>query len=68
MEIFDLPNENIKLPNENIGLHQQVGHGRTGTSAWFFPFTTDYFTVPTKVTKKVLLKKCGKKKGPQLRA
>jgi hypothetical protein len=27
-------------------------------------FLTDYFTVPTKVTKKVLLKKCGKKKGP----
>ena len=39
MDIFTVPDENIRLPNGNIGLPERVGHGRTGTSAWFFPFT-----------------------------
>jgi len=40
MEIFGLPNENMRLPNGNIGLPKRVGHGPIGTSAWFFPFPT----------------------------
>jgi hypothetical protein len=47
MEIFDLPDDNIDLPNENIDLPEHVCHGRIGTSAWFFPFTTDYLPVRT---------------------
>jgi len=36
---------NNSLPNDNIGLPKNVVHGPIGTSAWFFPFLTDYFTV-----------------------
>jgi len=39
--------EIIDLPNENIGFPKHVVHGPIGTSAWFFPFLTDYFTLPT---------------------
>jgi len=41
------PMEIIDLPNENIGFPKHVVHGPIGTSAWFFPFLTDYFTVRT---------------------
>jgi len=37
--------EIIDLPNENIGFPKHVVHGPIGTSAWFFPFLMDYFTV-----------------------
>ena len=44
-EIFDLHDDNISLHDGNKGLHVHGCHGPIGTSAWFFPFTTDYFTV-----------------------
>jgi hypothetical protein len=35
MEIFAVPDGNMSVPNGNIGLPKRVGHGPTGTSAWF---------------------------------
>ena len=56
MEIFDLPDDIISLPDGNISLPEHGCHGRTGTSAWFFPFTTDYLPVRTRTTMKIATK------------
>jgi hypothetical protein len=48
MEIFNLPDDNISLPDENISPPVHGCHGHTGTSAWFFPFITDYLPLRTR--------------------
>ena len=47
-EMFDLHDDNISLHDGNKGLHVHGCHGPIGTSAWFFPFTTDYLPLPTR--------------------
>jgi hypothetical protein len=53
MEIFDIPDDNKSPPDENKGPPVHGCHGRTGTSAWFFPFTTDYLPFRTRTAVKL---------------